>query len=67
MPPPANEQRRESEKWQEALASAMEHMVSQMDVITQSLQSMESRIARTEEAVADLTDLASRRAGIASS
>eukprot|EP00929_Paragymnodinium_shiwhaense_P093888 TRINITY_DN54219_c0_g1_i1.p1 TRINITY_DN54219_c0_g1~~TRINITY_DN54219_c0_g1_i1.p1 ORF type:complete len:593 (-),score=97.29 TRINITY_DN54219_c0_g1_i1:19-1797(-) len=41
----------------EALGRLMEKMVSQMDMVTRSLQALEGRMARTEEAVATLTPL----------
>eukprot|EP00928_Gymnodinium_smaydae_P045886 TRINITY_DN30541_c0_g1_i2.p1 TRINITY_DN30541_c0_g1~~TRINITY_DN30541_c0_g1_i2.p1 ORF type:complete len:503 (+),score=97.02 TRINITY_DN30541_c0_g1_i2:91-1599(+) len=46
---------------QESLARTLEQMVSQMDLITRSLQAMETRVMQTEEAVAGLSGLAAAR------
>lgn len=48
----------------EVVANAVEKMVTQMDVLTRSLQSLESRLVYTENAVSDLSKLmATRRPG----
>merc|ERR1712186_228549 len=41
----------------EALARTMEQLVSQLDVVTHTLQSLESRIGVTELAIAELAQL----------
>eukprot|EP00927_Polykrikos_kofoidii_P050014 TRINITY_DN43978_c0_g1_i1.p1 TRINITY_DN43978_c0_g1~~TRINITY_DN43978_c0_g1_i1.p1 ORF type:complete len:576 (-),score=74.07 TRINITY_DN43978_c0_g1_i1:199-1926(-) len=46
---------------EEAVARALEQMVSQMDMITRSLQSIESRIQNTDETLAELTTIAKSR------
>lgn len=47
---------------EETVARTLEHMVSQMDLLTQSLQGMESRVQRNEEALMELvTEARARR------
>jgi len=48
----------------EALAKTVDKMVMQMDMITRSLQSMESRLASTETAVAELSALTAARKAV---
>lgn len=47
----------------EALSNTMEHMVTQMDVVTRSLQSFESRLLLVETAVGELRRSHSRQCG----
>lgn len=49
----------------EALARTVEMMVTQMDMVTQSVQSMEARLHSTEAAVAELAKLTAARKALA--
>lgn len=49
------------EQLEEAVARMLEQMVSQMDVLTRSLQSMECRVQSTEEALGELAMIAKLR------